>query len=154
MKNREKYRKTIMELSRNMDVESLCRFRKRYVIPKLYEDIAQGSCNNVNCEWCKLLLYIWLDEEYEEYEEPLKPEVDWSKVPVDTLVRVRDLESEQWNLRYFKGIDEEAPEFRFVAWDAGETSLTACGNYTHWAYCELVEEEIDQLLKGGDVIDH
>ena len=23
-----------------------------------------------------------------------------------------------------------------------------------WDYCELVEEEIDQLLKGGDVIDH
>lgn len=43
MKNREKYRKTIMELSRNMDAGNLCRFRKRYVLPKLYEDIAQDE---------------------------------------------------------------------------------------------------------------
>ena len=86
------------------------------------------------------MLELWLDE---EYTEPPKPEVDWGKVPVDTLVRVRDSEDEEWELKYFKGIDEEAPECRFVAWDDGATSVTAYGNYTHWTFCELVEEEDD-----------
>lgn len=91
-----------------------------------------GSCRGVNCHTCEKMFAFWLDEEYE---------VDWDNVPVDTLVRVRDLESEEWTLKYFKGIDEEAPESRFMAWDNGATSKTAYGNYTHWVRCELVEDE-------------
>lgn len=143
MKNREKYRKSLMELSRNMDERSLCRFRKRYVLPKLFEDITPGSCNNVNCKWCKVLLDIWLDEECEEYIEPPEPEVDWSKVPVDTLVRVRDHESKDWHLRYFKGIDDSS-SYRFMVWSAGATSVTAEGSCMNWKYCELVEEKEDE----------
>lgn len=138
MKNREKYKKTIMELARGMEEGNFCIFKKRYVLPRLYEDINRNSCNTVACAWCNVLFWLWLDE---ESPEPPKPEVDWGKVPVDTLVRVRDLESEEWILKYFKGIDEEAPECRFVAWDDGATSVTAYGNYTHWTYCELVEDE-------------
>lgn len=96
------------------------------------------ECSCVYCSSCAVLLQLWLDEECEECEEP---KVDWDNVPVDTLVRVRDLESEEWILKYFKGIDEEAPECRFVAWDDGATSVTAYGNYTHWTFCELVEDE-------------
>lgn len=140
MKNREKYRKTIMELSRNMDAGNLCGFRKRYVLPKLYEDISQGSCNNVNCEWCKVLLDIWLEEECEEYEEPPKPAVDWSKVPVDTLVRVRNDEDSPWVLQYFKEFGEER-NYKFLAWSNGRTSKTAGGKRTGWKYCELVGDE-------------
>lgn len=139
MKNREKYRNSLMELSRNMDEGSLCRFRKRYVLPKLFEDITPGSCNNVNCKWCKVLLDIWLDEECEEYIDPPEPEVDWSKVPVDTLVRVRDYENVDWYLRYFKGIDKSNPEEKYEAWSNGTTSKTSNDKYMHWKYCELVE---------------
>lgn len=141
MKNREKYRKTIMELSRNMDAGNLCRFRKRYVLPKLYEDIDQGSCKNVNCEWCRLLLYIWLDEEYEGYEEPPKPEVDWSKVPVDTLVRVKDDEEDTWALRYFCEWDGDT-DMKYRTFPHGTTSKTTTYYYIeNWKYCELVEDD-------------
>jgi hypothetical protein len=75
--------------------------------------------------------------------EPPKPEVDWGKVPVDTLVRVRDHESEEWRLQYFKGIDDSSTE-RFMVWECGATSVTAEGDYTNWKYCELVEEEDDE----------
>lgn len=112
------------------------------MLPKLYEDIAKGSCKNVNCEWCRLLLYIWLDEEYEGYEEPPKHEVDWGKVPVDTLVRVRDnYNSGNCLLRYFKGFDETLAMRKYVVWSDGATSKTAGNNTENWMYCELVEDE-------------
>ena len=78
---------------------------------------------------------MWLDEEYKESE------VDWSKVPVDTLVRVRDGEDEEWILRYFKGINEDSLRRRYEAWESGATSKTANGEYLCWKYCELVEDE-------------
>lgn len=91
----------------------------------------------LDCDICGIMFSFWLDE---EYEEPPKPEVDWGKVPVDTLVRVRDHESEEWRLQYFKGIDDSSTE-RFMVWECGATSVTAEGDYTNWKYCELVEVE-------------
>ena len=85
-------------------------------------------------------LPIWLDE---EYGEPPKPEVDWGKVPVDTLVRVKDFEGEEWVLRYFKEIDENCEESKYVTWIAGSTSKTAYGFTEYWNHCELVEDEDD-----------
>lgn len=132
MKNREKYREEIIKSARTPEERlNVCEFIRINVLPHF----GDRDCNAVNCAWCKFLVDLWMDEEYEE------PQVDWNKVPVDTLVRVRDLESEEWTLKYFKGIDEEAPECRFVAWDDGATSVTAYGNYTHWTFCELVEDE-------------
>lgn len=77
----------------------------------------------------------------DEYEEPQKPEVDWDNVPVDTLVRVRDNDNEEWVLQYFKGIDKNRETLKYMAWSYGATSVTAQGNSTHWQYCELVEVE-------------
>lgn len=138
MKNREKYKKTIMELARGMEEGSFCIFKKRYVLPRLYEDINRNSCNTVACAWCNVLFWLWLDE---ECEEPPKPEVDWDNVPVDTLVRVRDNDNEEWVLQYFKGIDKNRENLKYMAWSYGATSTTAQGNSTHWKYCELVEDE-------------
>ena len=47
--------------------------------------------------------------------------LDWSNVPVDTLVRVRDYKSDEWTLR--------------------ATSVTAEGDTERWKHCELVEVE-------------
>ena len=95
-------------------------------------------CQRDECEACFKLFAFWLDE---EYEEPPKPEVDWSNVPVDTLVRVRDGEDEDWLLRYYKGINENHLICRYEAWKSGATSKTSNGEYTYWKYCELVEDE-------------
>lgn len=131
MKNREKYREEIVKNAREID-KGGCDFINRNVFPTFGDGV---SCSSIDCAWCRFLSGIWLDEEYEE------PEVDWSNVPVDTLVRVRDFESEEWTLRYFKGIDGEFPGSKFMAWDGGSTSKTAYGEYTRWKYCELVEDE-------------
>ena len=98
----------------------------------------KGGCACISCSWCSIMLNLWLDE---EYIEPPKPEVDWSKVPVDTLVRVRDREEQEWILRYFKGINEDSLRHRYEAWKSGATSKTANGEYLCWYYCELVEDE-------------
>ena len=144
MKNREKFREEIIRSLSGANKDNfdcgICDFVQKHVFP-YFVDIhnVEYKCNaELDCDICGIMFSFWLDE---EYEEPPKPEVDWDKVPVDTLVRVRDLESEEWILKYFKGIDEEAPECRFVAWDDGATSVTAYGNYTNWTYCELVEGE-------------
>lgn len=38
---------------------------------------------------------LWLNEEYKE------PEIDWTKIAVDTPILVRDNECEKWKKRYF-----------------------------------------------------
>ena len=134
MKNREKFRKEIIKSARTPDERlNVCEFIRINVLPHF----GARDCNAVNCAWCKFLVDLWMDA---EYEEPPKSEVDWGKVPVDTLVRVRDHESEEWRLQYFKGIDDSSTD-RFMVWECGATSVTAKGDYTNWKYCELVEVE-------------
>lgn len=134
MKNREKFRKEIIKSARTPEERlNVCEFIRINVLPYFGAE----DCVGVNCAWCKFLVDMWMDA---EYEEPPKSEVDWDNVPVDTLVRVRDHESEEWRLQYFKGIDDSSTE-RFMVWECGATSVTAEGDYTNWKYCELVEVE-------------
>lgn len=137
MKNREKYREELIKSARTPEERlNVCEFIRINVLPHFGAE----DCVGVNCAWCKFLVDLWLDE---EYEEPPKPEVDWGKVPVDTLVRVRNHESKEWRLRYFKGIDDSRSD-RFMVWECGATSVTAEGDYTNWRYCELVEDEDEE----------
>lgn len=142
MKNREKFRDEIVEAIKEHTAVNgkICCFLRDNVIPRFVsvEDIERETCGNLECYKCANIFAFWLDE---EYEEPPKPEVDWSKVPVDTLVRVRDYEYCEWNLRYFKGIDKSNPEEKYEAWSNGATSKTADDSSNHWKYCELVEDE-------------
>lgn len=138
MKNREKYKN---ELINSINENGrLCDFVKNHGVFRVLGRVDECSC--VYCSSCAVLLQLWLDEECEEYEEPSKPEVDWSKIPVDTLVRVRDYEDEKWYLRYFKGIDDSSL-YRFVTWESGTTSVTANDATENWNHCELVEDEDD-----------
>ena len=132
VKNREKYKNELMKAIK--ECGNLCEFMKKHEVYRMIGKDLESLCE-IDCVACGTALQLWLDEEYEE------PEVDWSNVPVDTLVRVRDFESEEWTLRYFKGIDGEFPGSKFMAWDGGSTSKTAYGDYTRWKYCELVEDE-------------
>lgn len=142
MKNREKFRDEIVSALGDDEVVNgkTCRFVKDNVIPRFVpkENVRQNPCGFLTCGTCSKMFAFWLDE---EYEEPQKPEVDWSKVPVDTLVRVRDYENVDWYLRYFKGVDESNPEEKYEAWTNGTTSKTSNDKYVHWKYCELVEVE-------------
>lgn len=136
MKNREKYREEIKS-------RETCEFINDTVIPKFIGSKTDSKCicEMGDCRACLIRFTLWLDE---EDIEPPKPEVDWSKVPVDTLVMVRDREDQEWTLMYFKGLDDEGYINRFQTWADGATSKTAYGVYKNWTYCELVEDEDDE----------
>lgn len=94
----------------------------------------QESFCELDCIACVTALQIWLDEKYE------MSEADWNKIPVDTLVRVRNSKNENWTLRHFKRIRDTTSTHRFETWDNGRTSRTTDGLITLWKYCELAEE--------------
>lgn len=88
------------------------------------------SCSLVNCNHCNLLTTIWLMEEYEE------PEVDWSKVEVDTPILVRSTKNEEWSKRYFAKYENGYVH----AWIGGCTSWSE-ENAAAWRYAKLAESE-------------
>lgn len=138
MKNREKYGDEILTAIKS---GASCDFMKETVIP-LYIDGRESSenfCSTNSCEGCSKLFAFWLDGEYN------KPPTDWVNVPVDTLVRVRDNEDDEWVLRYFDSSEDES--FRSMAghnyrvFADGATSVTGRDYVEHWKYCELAEDE-------------
>lgn len=139
MKNREKYKNELIDV---IKVDGrICGFMKKHEVFRMIGTGWESFCE-MDCIACGMALQLWLDE---EYVEPQKPEVDWSKVPVDTLVRVRDnYNTGNCLLRYFKEFDETLSMRQYVVWADGATSKTA-GNCTeNWMYCELVEDDDEQ----------
>ena len=94
MKNREKFRHEILKA---LIGGNSCGFMKDMVAPE-YLDRRESSdalCERIGCTDCIKLFAFWRDGEYN------KPPTAWANVPVDTLVRVRDNEDDEWVLRYF-----------------------------------------------------
>lgn len=122
MKNREKYAEEIKNYKGND-------FCHDFVMPVI---LKKKECDIFsNCSQCYLVQQLWLDEEYKE------PEVDWSRVPVDTLIRVKENKIDEWVLRYFA----EYKDGKIYAWDYGCTSKTTdC--VAIWRYGEIVTEDI------------
>ncbi len=134
MTNREKYAERILDIAvsghsfainRNGEVSSCgkvpcneCIFRKNKVI--------DSSCREKLKEWSE-----------QEYVEPT---VDWSKVPVDTKILVRDSEDGRWKRRHFARYENNM----IFAWDSGCTSYPANGYYnvSTWKYAKLAEEDV------------
>lgn len=138
MKNREKHREEIIKAIKSRET---CEFMNDTVIPEFIGSKTDSKCicEMGDCRACLIRFTLWLDE---EYMEPPKPEVDWGKVPVDTLVRVRNRKENEWVMRYFKGIDEKRTSYKFLVWTDGKTSKTVGGfGMETWKYCELVEVE-------------
>ena len=135
MKNREKYKNELVDAIKKDG--RVCGFVKNHGVAQMLRKDIESLCE-MDCITCGTALQLWLDEEYEE------PEVDWSKVPVDTLVRVRNRAEDKWLLRYFKEIGDEHLNCRYFTWPGGTTSKTAEGSCIEWKYCELVEDEDDE----------
>ena len=123
MKNYEKYADEI----KGCDGSNFCR---DFVKPRI---LKSRSCANTSCDQCKMLQIIWL---IEEYEEPEKPEVDWSKVEVDTPILVKNSEDEEWRKRHFA----KYKNGNVYAWSDGLTSWTAYDKMV-WKYAKLAENE-------------
>lgn len=143
MKNREKYREEILRFISRKDVALFCEFVRTDVLPRL-TDCTNGRCAEFSCSFCQAIFAFWLEEEY----EPPKPEVDWSNVPVDTLVRVRNSEDDKWLLRYFHLYceDEVALKYnrKYKTFHLGATRKTCMYPDESWRYCELVEDEDEE----------
>ena len=121
MKNYEKYADAIREYKG----DSFCAdFVKPNILKSEYCDL--------DCTMCRMLQAMWLLEDYKE------PEVDWSKVEVDTPILVRDREDATipWVRRYFA----EYIDGVVYAWNGGCTSWSE--EYTTgWKYAKLAETE-------------
>lgn len=137
MKNREKFSYEILQA---IIGGNSCGFMKDKVAQE-YLDSRESSdvlCEKIGCTDCIKLFAFWLDGEYN------KPPTDWANVPVDTLVRVRDNENDEWVLRYFDSFEEES--FRSMSghnyrvFADGATSVTGRDYVEHWKYCELAED--------------
>lgn len=131
MKNREKYKNELMDVIK-MDGK-ICGFVKKHDVFRMIGTNWESFCE-MDCVACGTALQIWLDEEYE------MSEADWNKVPVDTLVLVRNSKNENWTPRHFKRIRDTTSTHRFETWDEGRTSKTTDGIISLWKYCELAEE--------------
>ena len=121
MTNAEKYREEIM----NYNGYKFCNdFIKNRIIKT-------DDCSGTDCDKCVLLQFLWLMEEYKE------PEVDWSKVAVDTPILVKDYENETWYERHFAKYEDG----KVYAWSGGLTSWTVSSNndMTDWKFAKLAE---------------
>ena len=95
-----------------------------------------NDCSKYNtCSECREEAFKWLDE---LYEEPVI-EIDWSKVPVDTPVLVRDYESDNYEKRHFNYYEAENTR-PFICFADGKSSYTSNG-IKSWSHCELAREE-------------
>ena len=123
MKNYEKYEEKIREYNG----ETFCAdFVQPYILK-------QDDCCGMDCDQCSMLKLIWL---LEEYEEPKEPEIDWSKVEVDTPILVRQGKNGTWLERHFAKYENGD----VYAWVDGQTSWTGADEIK-WKYAKLAESE-------------
>lgn len=125
MKNYEKYADEIKKYK----VSKCGYFCNEFVMPNI---LKSEGCGGLDCVACFMLQTIWLLEDYEE------PEVDWSKVEVDTPILVRTVEGAEWFKRHFAKYEDG----RVFVWNNGKTSWTAHDELmTDWNYAKLAESE-------------
>lgn len=84
-------------------------------------------------EICTQKRLEWLQQEYKESE----PEVDWSKVPIDTPILVKTGINDEWTERIFAGYIAG----KVCVFDGYDTSENFVG-ISPWNYAKLAEQEI------------
>nr|DAP20753.1 MAG TPA: hypothetical protein [Bacteriophage sp.] len=111
-------------------------------LAELFEKYCDVGCNNCifaktktdDKRSCEKRIKEWSEQEYVE------PSVDWSKVPVDTKVFVRDSDSDPWKPRYFAKIEGG----KIFTWTNGATSFSrnsVCDS-SWWNQGKLAEDTV------------
>ena len=124
MKNYEKYKNKIKEYDRN-------KFCNDFVIPGILG--SKQKCDVTDCDACHMLQMIWL---LEDYKEPKEPEIDWSKIEVDTPILVRQGKNGKWLKKHFAKYENG----NVYTWVDGQTSWTG-EDKIKWRYAKLPEDE-------------
>lgn len=108
-------------------------------ITKEFHDL----CTNVHCSECPLGLLNSYDcislftlQKAQEKGLLKEPEVDWSKVEIDTKVLVKDPTTNDWLKRYFAKYEDG----KVFVWRWGTTSFTSDNAVTYWGETKLYEE--------------
>jgi hypothetical protein len=132
MTNREKYAEQILDIACS---GTRIAVKKNVMKPVPCQDIPCADCylrlkKGSRCEdACK----EWCESEYVE------PQIDWSKVPVDTPILVRDSQDDEWLHRHFAKFKDGV----VYAWDDGKTSwslLSLDKVDWNWKYAKLAED--------------
>lgn len=117
-------------------IERFARMGQKVAIKKDTNEIVScvdvgSGCDNClfgNYGNCAQKAIAWADAEY------IEPEVDWSKVAVDTPILVKDSMESDWLKRYFAKY-----EYNLVyAWADRKTSHTT-DSTAYWYYAKLAE---------------
>ena len=109
MLNIEKYKDELIEMG-IINLDSLAVLNG---VPSQCNDGLFTRCNCCSLKYslrCKIGAEKWLFSEYKE------PEVDWSKVKVDTPILVKDILKSEWIKRYFAKYENG----RVYAWKEGK----------------------------------
>ena len=131
MKNYEKYKNKLINSNYiNKNGEDV--FCDNFVEPKILKPLGK-ECSDITCSYCRVLTMIWL---MDQYKEPEELEVDWSKVPIDTKIYVKESIYDMWLKKYFAKYENG----KIYAWDDGRTSCTTV-HVTPWRYGKLAEDE-------------
>lgn len=127
MLNKEKYKDELEQILANGNVLAIDKKHNKII-----------SC--CDCSRCKFSTDVGCTEKRREWlnSEYVEPEVEWSKVPVDTPILVRDSENDIWKRRYFAGIDDG----KVCTWTYGATSWSASDEdyFCEWDYAKLAED--------------
>lgn len=132
--------------NRRAEIEPITRMGRKVAIDKETNEIC--ACGEIDCKKCLFEDFYrvcdrkalkWADAEY------IEPEVDWSKVAVDTPILVSD-DNEHWYRSYFADYQNE--EQKVIAWKKGRTSWSVyydnhfdVSNRELWNYAKLAEVE-------------
>lgn len=132
MTNREKYAEQILDIACGGNA---------FAVNKETEEVI--ACNTIDCTHCKFnYTHIichrararWCNAEY------IEPQIDWSKVPVDTPILVKDIKNDEWRHRHFAKFEDGV----VYAWRAGCTSWSKSyydeDDYLSWKYAKLAED--------------
>lgn len=128
MTNREKYAEQILDIA--------CSGTRIAVEKNVMEPV---PCSDISCKYCYLRLKKgsrcddackeWCESEYKE------PPIDWSKVPVDTPILVKNNHDDEWLHRHFAKFEDDY----VYAWEDGRTSWSS-SDEVDWKYAKLAEE--------------
>lgn len=127
MTNREKFKEQLFDI--------VCSGNRIAVNKKTGEPVCCETILCSDCEFnrcfgpCKMTIEHWCNSEY------IEPPFDWSKVPVDTQILVRDSKNDKWLHRHFAKF-----EGGYVyAWHDGQTSWSSSCKFK-WKYAKLAED--------------
>ena len=131
---------------------STCDFIRKHILNT-------DDCRTISCEDCKQRVKEWLEKEYqpeeyhpEKYQPEPKIEINWTKVPKDTLVYVTDFLNDDGTLRnkrvrHFCKYEHKYKNDRFFTYNDGFSSNETISKLS-WKYCELaVPEDIEKYKK-------